>query len=254
MDYAAHYEKLVARALDRILTNYYEKHHIVPRCLGGKDTLSNIVKLTPEEHYLAHLLLCKIHPGDIRLVRAANIMSIGPNGKRNNNKRFGWLRRRMSELSSGLGNHMYGKRHSPERKALSSHPGETNPFYGKQHSLFTKKLISEKKKGSPGLKGELNGMFGKNHSENTKAKISESNPWKGTAGTGKHPNCGRTMTEQQKDRLREINTGRKFSEDQLHKWRKPKGPQTELTCPHCNKTGGASNMKRYHFDKCKEYK
>ena len=27
--------------------------------------------------------------------------------------------------------------------------------------------------------------------------------------------------------------------------------QPKLICPHCNKTGGQSNMKRYHFNKCK---
>lgn len=27
--------------------------------------------------------------------------------------------------------------------------------------------------------------------------------------------------------------------------------QILLLCPHCNKTGGASNMKRYHIDNCK---
>ena len=31
----------------------------------------------------------------------------------------------------------------------------------------------------------------------------------------------------------------------------PKGKQKELTCPYCGKVGGASNMKRYHMDKCK---
>ena len=30
----------------------------------------------------------------------------------------------------------------------------------------------------------------------------------------------------------------------------PPGPQQVLTCPHCGKSGGVSNMKRYHFDKC----
>jgi hypothetical protein len=25
----------------------------------------------------------------------------------------------------------------------------------------------------------------------------------------------------------------------------------QVTCPHCGKTGGKTNMKRYHFDKCK---
>ena len=29
------------------------------------------------------------------------------------------------------------------------------------------------------------------------------------------------------------------------------GPQHILTCPHCGKTGGVSNMKRYHFDNCR---
>jgi hypothetical protein len=28
--------------------------------------------------------------------------------------------------------------------------------------------------------------------------------------------------------------------------------KVQVTCPHCNKTGGATNMKRYHFDKCKK--
>ena len=26
--------------------------------------------------------------------------------------------------------------------------------------------------------------------------------------------------------------------------------QKRITCPHCKKTGGITNMKRYHFDKC----
>lgn len=28
----------------------------------------------------------------------------------------------------------------------------------------------------------------------------------------------------------------------------------QVTCPHCGKTGGAVNMKRYHFDNCKTLK
>jgi len=31
----------------------------------------------------------------------------------------------------------------------------------------------------------------------------------------------------------------------------PKGKQIKLTCPHCGKVGGLSNMKRYHIDNCK---
>ena len=28
--------------------------------------------------------------------------------------------------------------------------------------------------------------------------------------------------------------------------------QYKITCPHCNKTGGSANMKRYHMDNCKQ--
>ena len=42
---------------------YSERHHIVPRHLGGGDEPSNLVRLTPEDHYFAHLLLAKIHGG-----------------------------------------------------------------------------------------------------------------------------------------------------------------------------------------------
>lgn len=37
----------------------YEKHHIIPRSLGGTNDQSNLVYLTPREHFLAHWLLIK---------------------------------------------------------------------------------------------------------------------------------------------------------------------------------------------------
>lgn len=46
------------RGLDKSkLEGYYEKHHIVPRCMGGLDEDSNYVLLTYPEHVLAHMLL-----------------------------------------------------------------------------------------------------------------------------------------------------------------------------------------------------
>ena len=31
-------------------------------------------------------------------------------------------------------------------------------------------------------------------------------------------------------------------------------PKPVIMCPHCNKSGGASQMKQWHFDNCKEKK
>jgi hypothetical protein len=37
--------------------NYYEKHHILPRCMGGTNDESNLILLTLGEHLQAHYLL-----------------------------------------------------------------------------------------------------------------------------------------------------------------------------------------------------
>ena len=63
MDYQKIYNNLVeSRNNQSVYTDgYYEKHHIVPKCLGGTDDAQNLVKLTYREHFIAHWLLCKIH-------------------------------------------------------------------------------------------------------------------------------------------------------------------------------------------------
>ena len=92
MDYRQIYKKLIDRAQDRVLEGYVERHHIIPKCLQGADDPSNIVSLTPEEHYLAHLLLVRIHPHVKGLLYAVKLMS-----GQGNNKKYGWVKRRLSE-------------------------------------------------------------------------------------------------------------------------------------------------------------
>lgn len=119
MNYTLHYEKLCNRAKCRILSGYKEKHHIIPRCLGGTDARENIAELTPEEHFVAHQLLVKIYPTNGRLVYAARAMTIGSRTHTRNNKLYGWIRRRyITECKKRLGdkNPSYGRRwyHDPE--------------------------------------------------------------------------------------------------------------------------------------------
>src|SRR5258708_2720117 len=63
MHYERIYQQLVGRAQERTITEYTEKHHIVPRSLGGSNCRVNIVKLTAREHYVAHLCLWKMSNG-----------------------------------------------------------------------------------------------------------------------------------------------------------------------------------------------
>jgi len=67
MDYLKIYNNLIQIAIDQNRKKksggpYYEKHHILPVCIGGKNESSNLVLLTAKEHYMAHKLLCKIYP------------------------------------------------------------------------------------------------------------------------------------------------------------------------------------------------
>lgn len=68
------------------------------------------------------------------------------------------------------------------------------------------------------------------HSDETRERISNSLKGK------KSPREGAKVTDITKQRLSDSLTGKK-----------PK----IVICPHCNKSGGANTMKRWHFDKCK---
>jgi hypothetical protein len=125
MDYFRHYNLLIYKARNRTVSGYVERHHIIPRCMNGSDDPTNIVSLTPEEHFLAHLLLVRIHPQNQSLIYAALMMS--KNGGRNN-KAYGWLRRRLSILGLSeqhkkrIGDANRGRKQTPEhiRKRIDS--------------------------------------------------------------------------------------------------------------------------------------
>ena len=82
--YKSWYDYIIQKAKVRNLSGYREKHHILPRCLGGKDTKTNLVKLTAREHFIVHMLLCKFTKGQarIKMLYAFNFMSVVRNKNR----------------------------------------------------------------------------------------------------------------------------------------------------------------------------
>jgi hypothetical protein len=73
------YQTLCERARGRELDDYTEKHHVVPKSLGGDSSASNLVRLTAREHYIAHLCLVRCTTGADRrkMVWAAHYMRYG---------------------------------------------------------------------------------------------------------------------------------------------------------------------------------
>lgn len=122
MDYQKIYDDLMKKRLDNPPTEKFERHHIVPKSLGGPDTKDNLVKLTYREHYIAHLLLCKIYKpkGGVdyaRMLFALNRMRNSRDGSQVKNSRiFEYFRddyakhigKVISKHQSGEGNSQYG--------------------------------------------------------------------------------------------------------------------------------------------------
>jgi hypothetical protein len=99
--------------------------------MGGSDALENLVALTPEEHFVAHQLLVKMHPGNAKLVFAALAMTRG----RASNKRYGWLRRRFSRRMSEV---WKGKKRAPFSEAhrfniAQAQTGKVRGPHSKEH-------------------------------------------------------------------------------------------------------------------------
>ena len=63
MNYQATYDRIIYSAKLRIPDSsaHYDKHHIIPRSMGGSNDPANLVNLTDREHFVVHTLLWKIH-------------------------------------------------------------------------------------------------------------------------------------------------------------------------------------------------
>jgi hypothetical protein len=141
MNYQKIYDDLIDRARGRVIEEYTEKHHIVPRCMGGNNAKINLVRLTPEEHYLAHQLLVKIHPEHHGLIKAALRMTTHTTKRRVNNKLFGWLKRRFSKSMSGDNN--------PARRIPGLQARAGAKRRGQKRTAETRKNMSESLAGKP---------------------------------------------------------------------------------------------------------
>lgn len=179
MNYHAHYRKLIDRAKFRVLVGYAERHHIVPRCMGGDNAVENLVWLTAEEHYCAHLLLVKMFPGHHRLVHAAHMMTVSRLPGRFGNKGYGWLRRKNAEAISIS---MKGKKRAPftsEHIARLTLANKARKHTAEQHEKIAAKRRGTKMSDETRAKMAVARLGNKNrlgikHDQATKERIAAS--------------------------------------------------------------------------------
>jgi hypothetical protein len=119
MNYQKIYDQIIDRAKTRqIEEGYVEKHHIVPKCLGGNNSKSNIVQLTAREHFICHQLLVEIYPNEPKLKHALFLMSIGKQKARN--KHYKINNRTYERLKLEYALFLTGKKQSEKTKQKKS--------------------------------------------------------------------------------------------------------------------------------------
>lgn len=153
--YAIKYENFIKSRIElntkrTLKKGEYEKHHIIPKSLGGSNCTSNLIKLTFREHYIAHIMLFYTYL-NISMTTTINYMTNRESLKHYNSKIYKKCKedaiKKLSDYKK-LNSTKGQKIHTEEFKNKMSNlrKGENNPFFNKTHSEETKKLISKKSK------------------------------------------------------------------------------------------------------------
>jgi hypothetical protein len=113
------YNSLIEKRKGNAPEGYSERHHIVPRSLGGSDSEENLVRLTAREHFVAHCLLARMQkrntPAWFKMHRAVTMMKCHHTDNRYFNSRLYDISRNqvsiiMSMAQNGSKNSNYGNR------------------------------------------------------------------------------------------------------------------------------------------------
>lgn len=187
MDYQKIYNQIVERAQKELKARkklkeeggYYEGHHIVPHCLGGKGKSSNwnhpnIVPLTAREHFICHWLLARAYPDNTNLVFAFNAMVMFSSN--NLQSRYTPSSRIIAEAKKISSKHKKGqtleekvgiKRAKEIREHYSNiRKGRTAWNRGLPATESQKEALSKARKGQPGT------FTGRKHTNVSKKKMS----------------------------------------------------------------------------------
>jgi hypothetical protein len=201
MNHSLAYARLIANAQKRKgVDGYCEKHHILPKALGGSDDSSNIVALTAREHFVAHMLLAYMHGGSMWF---AVVCMKGKEERYINSRLYEKVRKEIS-LSQ------IGKKPTPELIARRTAHWSTDQNPAKTSEF--RKYMSEKQSGEANSSKRLEvrakiskTLTGRSLSAETKAKMSASRQ-------GIQNMLGKTHSEATKQKMRDAHAKRRDAE------------------------------------------
>ena len=202
---------------------YHERHHIVPKCMGGGNEEDNLIDLFAREHFEAHKLLALENPENEKLVYAWNMMCNSKNGDyqitaeeyeiariafSKSMSEFKKGKPRSEETCDKLKRHMKAQWENPEwRKNMLGKLALTYESQERKDKLSQKAIDRLSNK-------ENHPMYGKHMSEESKRKNSEAHKGKTASDETR-----KKLRESQKSRWTE-EARRKHGETQKTTWTK----------------------------------
>lgn len=164
--YTALYFKIMSMPF--LEEGYAEKHHVIPKSMGGTNGKENLVRLTAKQHFVAHKLLTKMTVGKMRqkaeaAFRAVAIMK---------NPKAGKTLKILSAKEYEKLRKAHAQRSSERMKELWASP----EFRAKMSVSQPKELRSKRAKAgktAKSIEAQRKALTGRKHSEETKAKMRE---------------------------------------------------------------------------------
>lgn len=155
--YTTVYNLIIKNAQTRAMhEGYFEKHHIIPKSLGGSNDKDNLVKLTAREHFVCHRLLTKITSGATKAKMIFAMRRLAVKGNKHQSSRFVTTSRTYELIMKQARNEhsLLMKLHNPMKRAdvIAKHSkaiaerGTTSGMTGQCHDNETKEKMRAKRK------------------------------------------------------------------------------------------------------------
>lgn len=245
MNYQLHYDRLIERARSRMKPDgYTERHHVLPRYLGGGNESNNLVHLTAREHYIAHLLWAKITDHEKAWLAVGRMA--GGDRKRLNSKLYEIAKIKSLPLLSKVGlkvGPVVGAMMREQKRGVCGQSLEELQELGRRSGLLNGKANGEK------VRDEKLGVFAM-----TPEQLSEA----GSKGAAKLKELGKgiynqaNFTDEQNERRRQggINGAKRIVEEKLgvHGWTREQRSERARRQNHA--AGKSTSSQKWKCDEC----
>lgn len=193
---------------------YCERHHILPRCIGGNNDDENLIDLYAREHFIAHKLLAQENKDNPRLVYAWCCMAFAKNDYEH---RYELSPEEYEEARIALSNARKGvKIGAPSIETVEKirqglkRSWDNNDILKEEYSVRMRQRWSDEdykirvsqniKKNCPDRSGENSPRYGKKHSVESRIKMSINHT---DVANEKHPMYGKNHSEESRRKMSE---------------------------------------------------